>query len=105
MDLFIHLLVHLFVYLFIDMSIPLSVHSLMNSFSHILSQPNTFPYIERRQTEIDQIVSLSSKFQMNWPIESLAFHRFGTRGDQLNKSPCIKDFNCFILKESKQRLI
>ena len=53
------------------MFIPLSVLSLGPTPP---PQPNTFPhciYIERRQAEIALIVSLSAKFQMNWPIDQM----------------------------------
>ena len=52
-----------------------------------------------------------AKFQMYWRIDQMrrltGFSSFWhwTRGHQLKKSPFIKDLNCCILKESKQRLI
>ena len=55
-DLFIHLLVHLF----IDITIPLSVHS----FTWTTTTATIIAYIERRQSEIDLIVTLSAKFQI-----------------------------------------
>ena len=114
MDLFIHLLVHLFVYLFIDMSIPLSVHSFRHSFFQILSQPNTFPdciYWKNASRDLSDCFTLykvSNELAKgsNASVDLLAFIILGpNKGDQLKKSPCIKDLNCCILKESKQRLI
>ena len=114
MDLFIHLLVHLFVYLFIDMSIPLSVHSFRHSFFQILSQPNTFPdciYWKNASRDLSDCFTLykvSNELAKgsNASVDLLAFIILGpNKGDQLKKSPCIKDLNCCILKESNQRLI
>ena len=41
---------------------------------------------------------------VNWLVGISSF-LLRSGGDQLKKSPCIKDLNCCILKESKQRLI
>ena len=60
--------IDLFIHLFIDMSIPLYVHSFTFFHNQI---PLLIAYIVRRQAEIDLIVTLSAKFQMNWRIDQM----------------------------------
>ena len=76
--------VHLFIHSFVCSFVYSFIHSFVCSFFHLDHNqiPFIIAYIERRQAEIDLIVSLAANFQMNrltrWPFIILSPNKGGS---------------------------